>query len=152
MEILVITKDRICKADLPRNYKNDLDNYHCLCTDYWQYVFCVINSRNATVLSETRSSQSKIDESTQIGPRITPWGTPQVRGRVENPKVRTEKERDDKWVLNHAREISVIPNKTERRWRRIERFIFMASKASNRSRRLRQETFQRTYSCNEVAL
>ena len=57
-----------------------------------------------------------------IGPRTEPWGTPQERGYGVDakPEARTDKERDDKYVLNLVRAVSVIPNQDKRRWRRIE--------------------------------
>ena len=57
-----------------------------------------------------------------IGPWTKPWATPQERGYGGDakPEARTEKERDVKYVSNHERAESAIPNQDERRWSRIE--------------------------------
>ena len=58
----------------------------------------------------------------RIGRRTEPLCTLHERGYEGDakPETRTEKERDAKYVLNHLRAESAIPNQDERRWRRIE--------------------------------
>ena len=53
----------------------------------------------------------------RIGPSSEPWGTPQERGKGGDakPETRREKERDVKYVLNHVRAESAMPNQDERR-------------------------------------
>ena len=53
--------------------------------------------------------------------------------------------RDERYEVNQCREREEIPNQVERRWRRME--CSRVSKAADRSRRQRQETY-----CLEIAL
>ena len=81
------------------------------------------------------------------GSRTEPWGTPHIQVWQKEKLLLhlTRKERDDKYDLNQSKAEPWMPNQDDRR---VSSMLWsMVSKAAERSRRQRQDTF-----CEPIAL